>query len=142
MKQSIALAGLVLAGISCRAGAGADAGPTGSSLGIRDGSSNIIERKYAKPVDAVWNAVVQSADESGLIVENARNDAFGGWLNARRVDDTKVSIEVKSLNNTTTLVAVHVSGDRIIANRIHSLIGEKLGLGAQGGAAEKTQEGS
>ena len=108
MRTALALMGLLLSVVSCRGLAGGTAsGPTGSDLGVRDGSTNVIERRYAKAMDATWTAVVAAAEESGLKVENAASDAFGGWLNASRADGSKIGIEVKSINKDLTSVAVH-----------------------------------
>lgn len=130
MRYAIALAFLASTA-ACRGGAGGEgyAGPSGSSLGVADDSTNIVERKYNKPSDQVWNVVLSSLEDSGMTVDNARSDAFGGWLNAHRADESRISIEVKSISKEMTSVAIHCSdGDRILCNRIHSLIAEKLGL--------------
>lgn len=93
--------------------------------------ANTVERDYARPASDAWKATVRSAESSGLQVRSDAHDKFGGELVACRANGDEVRIEVRSLTDQTSRVAVRVEpGDRALATMIHEKIADKMGLGA------------
>ena len=93
--------------------------------------ANTVEREYARPAADAWKAAVRSAEASGLQVRSDAHDKFGGELVSCRANGDEVRIEVRSLTDQTSRVAVRVEpGDRALATMIHEKMADKMGLGS------------
>ena len=92
--------------------------------------ANTLERDYARSAPDAWKAAVRTAESSGLNICKDHYDKFGGELVASRANGDEVRIEVRSLTEQSTRVAVRVEpGDRALATMIHERMAEKMGLG-------------
>jgi len=95
-----------------------------------DPGANIVERRYGKPLDKVWDAAVAVVKGADLRIDTDRHDDLGGELIARRADGHRVSIALNAVDKTNTRAAIRVEpGNRELADLVHERIAEKLGIG-------------
>lgn len=91
---------------------------------------NTLSRKYGRPASEVWIAVTNALQTLDLRIQEERHDALGGELTGTRATGDEVTVVVKSLDEQSAQVSVHVEdGDRNMADIIHSHISKNLGTG-------------
>ncbi|MBI3098519.1 MAG: DUF3568 family protein [Planctomycetes bacterium] len=91
---------------------------------------NTVHREFTRPQEEVWEASVNSVTSMGLTLETQAHDSLGGEIQARRADESPVSIRVKSIGPARTRVSVRVGkGDVELAGQVQESIAEGLGLG-------------
>jgi len=111
---------------ACRGGMGL----FGSGDG-QDGQTdaNAVDRKYPRSQQDVWAAVTDAMESLDLRVESDKHDALGGTLIARRANNDRVVVMTRCLDEHSTHVAVSIgSGERNLAEIVHSNIGRTLGI--------------
>jgi hypothetical protein len=92
--------------------------------------ANSVIRRYSRPAPEVMTALSSALTSLDLRIEEDRHDALGGTMTAMRATKETVKVNVKSLDETSTQVAVSVGeGDRNLADIVHSQIAKNLGTG-------------
>jgi hypothetical protein len=92
--------------------------------------ANSVIRRYSRPAPEVMTATTSALTSLDLRIEEDHHDALGGTMTAVRATKETVKINVKSLDEATTQVAIHVGeGDRNLADIIHTQIAKNLGTG-------------
>jgi hypothetical protein len=116
MKPMIALSGVLLMLGACKSSSDSKT------------EANTLSRKYNRPATEVWTAATNALQTLDLRIEEDRHDALGGKLSGVRATGDAVSILVKSLDETSAQVSVHVEGgERNMADVIHAQIAKNLG---------------
>jgi hypothetical protein len=96
-------------------------------------ASNSVEKTYPLGTEEVWRAVENTMGRMELTVESDRHDALGGTLVARRVNNDKIVIQARAVDEHNTSVGVGVGGiDRNMAGMIQGAIGRQLATETSG----------
>jgi hypothetical protein len=92
--------------------------------------ANAITKRYGRPATEVVSALSMALTSLDLRIEEDRHDALGGHLTAVRANRDQVKVDVKSIDETSTQVAVVVGeGDRNLADIVHAQLAKNLGTG-------------
>jgi hypothetical protein len=89
-----------------------------------------MKRTYGAELDASWTAVRQALADLSLEVAKEQKDGLGGFIEARRADDTQVVIKLDPISKGTTRIRVRVGmfGDRKASEAIF----ERISFGLKG----------
>jgi hypothetical protein len=106
-------------------GAGAAAG-AGTVAYVR----GELQSTYPASFDRTWNATLAALQESDLRVTETERDGAQGTINARRTDDTAVTVNLERAGPGTTTVKIRVGvfGDEELSRAIHRRIASQLGV--------------
>jgi len=85
---------------------------------------------YPVPLIEAWQATLQALQELNLRVLNKTLDGLGGEIDAQRVDQTAVDVDLKPTSDRTTEVSVRIGtfGDYEQSKNIHETIRTRLRL--------------
>jgi len=80
--------------------------------------------------DRVWAAAVSALKQMEFRGVKERRDSLGGTIEARRADDTAITVKVEPAGTDTTRVKVRVGtfGDRPASEAIQARIEQNLGV--------------
>ena len=87
-----------------------------------------LEVSYAADYERTWAATLDALKALEVSVEDANKDAFGGKIQAKRADDTSVTIQVSPVSSDVTSVKIRIGtfGNRTISERISKEIDSRL----------------
>ena len=85
---------------------------------------------YPVPLIEAWQATLQALQELNLRVLHKTLDGLGGEIDAQRVDQTAVDVDLKPTSDRTTEVSVRIGtfGDYEQSKNIHETIRTRLRL--------------
>jgi hypothetical protein len=85
---------------------------------------------YPVPLSEAWQATLTTLQELSLRVLNTTLDGLGGEIDAQRVDQTAVNVDLRPLSDKTTEVSVRIGtfGDYEQSKNIHETIRIRLKL--------------
>ena len=88
-----------------------------------------LEQDYSVSLDEAYNASIIALEHLELILIDRKKDHLGATIEARRTDDTKITVKLESRGDENTRVAIHVGlfGDQDISRRINDEIRRALG---------------
>lgn len=120
----------VLAGMALLMAACSHEGNSPSSMSDWGTGLNSIERTYGKPAPDTYTAAVSALKSFSIAIDKDVHDEFGGELDGKRADGSKVSVNVVVIDKDHSEAVVRVgSGNSAVATMIHEMIAEKLGMG-------------
>jgi hypothetical protein len=119
MSMSLVLQGCTLLALGTGAAAGAGA------VAYMKGELRVT---YTAPLDRTWEATLGALDDLHYGVMSSQKSESGGEIEAKRVGEDKVSINVSISGPGTTLVAIRVGifGDEAISRTIQGKITARL----------------
>lgn len=89
----------------------------------------VVERRYGRPADKVFDAALDAVEELQLTVDDDRHDDLGGDLIARRSNGDRVTIEVRAVDEHNTQVVVRADpGTGPLAGTLQEKILSQLGM--------------
>jgi hypothetical protein len=101
---------------------------------VGSGSYSYVSRRlswvYPVPLTEAWQATLQALQELSLRVLNRRLDGLGGEIDAERVDQTAVDVDLKPISDRATEVSVRIGtfGDYEQSRNLHETIRTLLKL--------------
>lgn len=89
-----------------------------------------LQSTYPASLEATWDATLRALKELGIRVYSSKRDATAGFIEASKVDLTKVKIQLEPAGPGTTTVRIRVGtfGDEEASLAIHREISRKLGV--------------
>ena len=89
-----------------------------------------LQSTYPAPMDGTWDATLGALKELGIRVYSSKKDATAGFIEASKVDATKVKINLEPAGPGTTTVKIRMGtfGDEEASMAIHREISRKLGV--------------
>lgn len=103
------------------------------AVGVYSYSNNTLSRDYGIPYETVWTAINQTAKDCQFHAIDVKKDALTAHLNARRADDSGVTVTAEWRSETVTRVSVRMGtfdGDtnRLSEEAFHRQLAKALGL--------------
>jgi len=121
------LMGLTLQGCAAVVVGGAAAGAGAATVAWVRGE---LQSTYPASMESTWTATLKALKELGIRVYSSKKDATAGFIEASKVDTTKVKINLEPAGPGTTRVKIRVGtfGDEEASQAIHREISRRLGV--------------
>ena len=89
-----------------------------------------LQSTYPASMESTWDATLKALKELGIRVYSSKKDATTGFIEASKVDATKVKVNLEPAGPGTTTVKIRVGtfGDEEASLAIHREISKKLGV--------------
>lgn len=85
---------------------------------------------YPVDIHTAWSATLRALDKLDIQVQDKAIDGLGGRIDARRADQTKVSVTLEPVSQRAARVSIKIGafGNREQSENIHALIQQELKL--------------